>query len=186
MSTQDVETDAQEGAELENEAQEATEDAQEGAPTYQLSEEAVRKMRSEARMLRERVKAAEKALAEREKAEMSDKERLERELSDRANELAERDNKLSYAEREIRSLRTQTIAHELGFIDPELAEPLLDWDELDATDGKQVKAALRELLKRKPHLVRNRDGIEGGAGRGQRAPDDTDMNARIRQAAGRG
>jgi hypothetical protein len=187
MSEHTTEQDAQAAEQLENEAPEATEDdAQGGAQTTsQMSEESARKLRSENKAMRERLKNAEKALAEREKAELTDNQRLERELKERTDEIAERDKQLTAAEREMRSLRTQTVAHELGFIDPELAEPLLDWDDLDANDPKQVKAALRELLKRKPHLVRNRDSIDAGAGRNSQTLDDSDMNARIRAAAGR-
>jgi hypothetical protein len=78
------------------------------------------------------------------------------------------------------------VAAELGFIDPELAEPLLDWDKVgDSNDQKAIKAELREVLKRKPHLVRTRDGVEGGAGRGQRSGGTADMNDLIRAGTGR-
>jgi hypothetical protein len=180
MSTTATETAAQEAAALEKEAQEAAERAQAGdAESKALSEESARKLQSENRAMRDRLKAAEAKVAEFEKQGLSDKERLEREL-------AERDGKLTAAERELRSLRAQAVAAELGFIDPELAEPLLDWDKVgDSNDQKAIKAELREVLKRKPHLVRTRDGVEGGAGRGQRSGGTADMNDLIRAGTGR-
>jgi DNA repair exonuclease SbcCD ATPase subunit len=175
MSTTETEMGAQEAAELENAAQEAEEGAREGGPESKaLSEETARKLQSENRSMRERLKQAETKVADFEKQSLTEKERLERDLADR-------DKKLADANQELRDLRTRAIAAEVGFIDPELAGPLLDWDRIDDPDDqREIKQALREIVKRKPHLVHARDGADGGAGRGQRGGSGSDMNDLIR------
>lgn len=144
-----------------------------------LSIEDARKLRSEAKALRQRLKAAEGEVEKRKSAEQSDQQRLEGEkgrLSERVTGL-EADN---------RYLRVQLAAHGLGIKDPEAAAKLLDWESVDDPDDrKSLERALRELAKKHSGLLEIASA-DGGAGRRDAtAGDRDDMNTFIRRSAGR-
>lgn len=73
--------------------------------------------------------------------------------------------------------------------DPSDAVSMLDLSKFEIDDDgnvdlKAVSAAIAKLIEKKPYLAANRPGsFDGGARGGQSGSDD--MNARIRQAAGR-
>lgn len=145
----------------------------------QVSLEEARRLRSEAKNLRQRLKTAEEERDRLKSASESDLERREREH----NEVrAERDRLAGT----VSTLRVELAARELGVVDPEAAAALLDLDALDdPTDPKAIKRALRELVKEKPYLAPpGGNGFDGGSGKG-RGSAVTDMNQLIRTAAGR-
>lgn len=142
-----------------------------------LTPEAARKLRSESKALRERLKAAEEKLSEREKNDLTERERLEADRDTNAK-------RVSALEADLRFSRVQLVAHKLG-VRSEATEDvakLLDWDSIDDPDNqKQLEKAVRELVKEKPHLSGVANGADGGA-RG-RESGLVDVNQIIRRAA---
>ncbi|MFN7948374.1 MAG: hypothetical protein U0Z53_23685 [Blastocatellia bacterium] len=117
----------------------------EAAETISLEE--ARKLRSEAKNLRERLRAAEAAEAELKKikdAELSEAERLKRDIE-------ERDKQATAAAARLRSLQVQMQAQRLGIVDPEAAEKLIDWSKVEDSDEARA-AALQELVRARPWL----------------------------------
>ncbi len=162
------------------EAQAATADTQAGGSANEdvLTTTEIRKLRSEAKNLRDRAKAAEAKLAERDKTDLTEKERLEKDRDEHAE-------KAKALEADLRFTRTQLVAGKVG-VRPEALEDvakLLDWDLIDdPDDSKALEKAVRALVKEKPHLSAVASGADGGArGSGEIAPD---MNQLIRRAAG--
>ena len=155
------------------------EHAQDGGGNEQtLSAEDARKLRSESRALRTRLKEAENRVQEFEKTTLTDTERRERELKDAHDQLEK-------TRIQVRALRVETAARKLGFIDPDDASALINWDSVDDPENpKHVEKALRDLRERKPHLVLNHNG-DASVGRGTGASGALDMNQLIRRAAGR-
>jgi hypothetical protein len=88
----------------------------------------------------------------------------------------------------IRELSARVLAPQAGIADPRAAADaasLLDWKDLDPTDETSVLKALKDLVKDRPYLAGNvGGGADGGQG-GSRGQETSDMNVRIRQAAGR-
>ena len=157
-----------------------SDDAQGGddAPTT-LTPEAARKLRSEARGLRQRLKAAEQELEKRTTADLTDAQRLERETKTQAA-------RIEQLEAQLRDTNVATIAARLG-VKADLVDtiaPLLDWSDLDHDDTKAIERAVRELVKARPSLSANQDGHSGGAGRGTGRGSEGDMNSLIRRMAG--
>lgn len=141
-----------------------------------LSVEAARKLRSEAKSLRERLKAAEDKLKERDDADLTDRQKLERD-----NQAAKA--KVEQLEQRERELTAQLVAGKVGIRQEAVADAvkLLDWSKIDdAADEAQVEQALKQLLKDKPYLAGRSGGLDGGRGRDSRQP--TSMNDLIRGA----
>jgi hypothetical protein len=161
-------------------AQEATTERPGGAGEDQdaLTPEAARKLRSESKSLRERLKAAETKLTEREKQDLTERERLEQDRDANAK-------RVTALEADLRFSRVQLVAHRLG-VRPEATEDvakLLDWESIsDPDDPKQLERAVRELVKEKPHLSGVSNGADGGAGRGSES-GLVDVNQLIRRGA---
>lgn len=174
--------DAQAAADAAAQAQAAAaDDAQDGAgdASTTLSPEDARKLRSEARSLRQRLKDAEEKANQLESAQLSDVQKLDRE---KTALVAERDG----LQTENRNLRAQIAAAQVGIRAEAVGDAvkLLDWDEIeDPSNPKQVEKALKELVKEKPYLSGRPEGLDGGAGR--KTGETTSMNDVIRQAAGR-
>jgi len=150
-----------------------------GGGGEEVSLEEARRLRSESKNLRQRLRAAE-GERDRLKAEgLSDAERRDREHQETRAE----NERLAAT---VRRLRVELAARELGVVDPEAAAALLDLDSVDdADDPRALKRALRELVKEKPYLApQGGNGFDGGPGRGG-AARATDMNQLIRAAAGR-
>lgn len=156
-----------------------------------LKREARSLLESEAKSLgfesAEAMRAALKALREREEAEKSELERL-REAAQKAE--AERQAALAAANERLIRAEVKAVAADLGIVDPDAAYALMDRSGVTVDDDGQVqgvKAALEALAKSKPYLVRqdaaSRSGADfaGGSGDSRKA----DMNAIIRRAAGR-
>jgi hypothetical protein len=146
----------------------ADNDGAPGGDGETISEEAARKLRSENRKLRERAKAAEDTLSEREKAELTAQQKAEKEAED-ANA------KTATLEKENRELRVQLAATKVG-IRPKAtaaASALVDWDEVDASDTEAVEAALKALKKEHEYLFAVSADIDAGAG-GRRDRDASD------------
>lgn len=161
-------------------AQEANAAAQAGDGEETISAEDARKLRSEAKNLRERAKAAEKERDALKAAGMSDTEK-------RDADLAKKDEQITTLESELRNLRVQAAAGGLGFVDPETATRLLDWDEIDdPSDKSQVEKALRNLAKAKPFLMGGvANGADAGAGRQTEGRTSESVSDLIRRRAGR-
>lgn len=153
--------------------------AQGGEGEETLSVEEARKLRSEAKNLRTRLKANEDELSKLKNAGLSEEEQ-------RKAELGERDEKIGTLEKQNRALKVQVAASKVGIVDPEAAAALLDWDQVDDPDDpKSLERALKQLVEKRPWLRNaNGGGADGGAGR-QEQGGTGDMNALIRRAAGR-
>jgi len=176
----DADLDAQ-AADEDAAAQAADVDAQGGAGgSESLSKEEARKLRSEHRALRQREKALKEELDKLKEAELSTTQKLERDLA-AANARTEQ------AEAKARNADVKLAAAKLG-VRPDAVDLVvnsIDWESIeDATDGKQVERAIRELVKEKPFLSAKPAGLDGGNGRGA-GGQDGDMNQIIRRAAGR-
>jgi hypothetical protein len=143
-----------------------------------LSVEDARKLRSEARNLRARAKAAEDKLAEKEGAELSATQKLEREKSGLEAQVAQLETRL-------RDASVQAIASRVG-VKADLVDTvsaLIDWDEVDADDPKEIERSVKALIKERPSLSARPEGVEGGRRTRQDGADDVDSI--IRRAAGR-
>jgi hypothetical protein len=101
------------------------------------------------------------------------------------------------------ALRTAAVeaATELKFKNPAIAHKLIDADDIEWDDDTptNINTLLKREAKANPYLVRRGrvqdsddddddgdDGADGGKGRGSRAGGGADINAHIRQMAGRG
>lgn len=163
------------GSQADNDAsQGGRDDSQEN-----LSVEEARKLRSEAKNLRQRAKAAEAKVAELESAGLTEEEK-------RTKEQSTMQSQIETLTRTNRTLTAQVVAGKVGIIDPEAAAALLDWDAVDADDPKSLERAFKDLGKDRPWLLGNvAGGGDSNSGNDSRnAP--ADMNAAIRRAAGRG
>ena len=116
-------------------------------PAETISLEEARKLRSEAKNLRERLRAAEAAEAELKKikdAELSEADRLKQAL-------AEKETAQQAALARLRAVQIQMQAQRLGIVDPEAAEKLIDWSQIADSDEARAQA-LQELVKARPWL----------------------------------
>jgi hypothetical protein len=89
------------------------------------------------------------------------------------------------------SIRIETAAARLGFIDPEAAVRLLDRSSIEFDEQgnpKGLDKALKDLLSAKPYLKGQAQGSAnaGEGNRGGAAPTGSGMNDLIRRGAGRG
>ena len=145
-----------------------------------LSQADAAKLRKELSDVRAEAAASRVKLKEYEDANLSATEKLTKERDEQAA-------RADQAEQRARDLQVRVIASELGVRKDAVADVthLLDWSAIkDATDDKQVEAAVQALVKAKPYLSARSDGLDGGKGRNG-APQPTDANALIRQIAGR-
>lgn len=139
------------------------------------------KANAEAKKFRHKLRETEAKVKDLEDASKTELER-ERE---RATTL---EAQVKEANAKVRGLRASVLSLQAG-VSPEAAgdaAALLDWDSVeDPDDEGQVLDALKDLVKAKPYL---KGGVTSGAdgGKGNSAGDGpADMNAAIRQAAGR-
>lgn len=163
-------------------AQEADGGAQDGAgdETLSLSPEDARKLRSENRSMRQRLKDAERKLSDLETKDLTEKQRVERDLTSARAELEQ-------AETRARNAEVKLAAAKLGVRTDavDLVVSAIAWDAIeDATDSKQVERAIRDLVKDRPYLSTRPEGLDGGKGRGS-GQGELDMSTLIRRAAGR-
>ena len=138
-----------------------------------LTPEAGRKLRSENKNLRDRLKAAETKARELEDKELADSDKLKRDLGDSTK-------RVETLETENRSLRVRFAAIEVG-IRPKAAAAaaaLVDWDDVDAEDDKAVADALKSLKKEHEYLFE----VDGG-GDGKKATPDADGGKKSRSAS---
>lgn len=144
-----------------------------------LSPETARRLQSENRTMRERLKTAEAEAKKAREAEMSEQEKLTEQTTTLRTELDQ-------ARAEARDLRVQVAASKLGILDPDAAAKLLDWDTVeDPSDPKQVVRALKTLIQERPYLAGTTQSIDAGSGRQFTGSANIDMNERLRLAAGR-
>jgi hypothetical protein len=113
------------------------------------------------------------------------------ELQKKDAAITEQTEKVGTLEATNRALRVRVLAGQAGISDPKAAEDaasLLDWSKVeDPDEDKSVVKALKELVKDRSYLSGNiAGGGDGGEGGGGRVSGSDDMNARIREAAGRG
>jgi hypothetical protein len=140
----------------------------------------------EAQRLRSELKAYVEAHKAAEDAKLSEVERATKRATAAEQELASLRQQLT--DERVQS-RVMAAAQRLGFADPGDAYQLLDRADLVIEDGqpRNVDKLLKELLTKKPYLAsstaRATGSAEGGVRGGIRTT--TDMNALIRQAAGR-
>jgi hypothetical protein len=148
-------------------------------------------LRAELAKVREEAARSRRELAKLKAAGESEQERRERELEEAKASAAS-------ATAAVRTMRLENAvlrrASHHGIVDPDVAARLVELTA-DAWDGDTVKvpaldAALKALVKDKPYLVRAGGaaaGDGGGSNRENGAPAGAvDMNARIREMAGRG
>ena len=112
----------------------------------------VQKLRKEAAEYRKRLRELEKALKEKEEAELSEQERLQRRVAEYEARLAELER-----ERQERTLQYEVKlrAAAMGIVDPDAAWRLLDLAAIEFDeDGMPVNIdeALEALVKAKPYL----------------------------------
>lgn len=153
-------------------------------PTMSLedAQKLIKERTDEAIKNRKEAAAWKKKVEEFEKAQLSEKELLEKEKTEaieRANE-AER----KYRESVIDS-KVTALASRLGFVDPSDASIALNRSTLELDENGEVKdleARLTELAKAKPYLLKKGRSIDGGAG-ATSSPTPPDMNAILRKEA---
>lgn len=129
-----------------------------------LDPEAARKLRSEAKNLRERLKEAEAQKKALEDKDLEEGQRNKRDLD-------ESTKRVSALELENRDLKVRFAAIEAG-IRPKAAAAaaaLLDWNDIDATDEAAVLSALKGLKKEHEYLFAVDD--DGGGGKKKPAGD---------------
>ena len=146
-------TEGQDGAEQQDDAQEAEAGKQEEPFDRKKFEAELRKKNSEAANLRKRLKELEPAAAELQRikdAEKTESERLNDQLQRAQDQITKTRQKL------VRS-QVQALAM-TGFADPEDAVGALDLDSYIDSDGDideaAIKADLDALLERKPHWAK--------------------------------
>jgi hypothetical protein len=149
-----------------------------------ISLDEAKKLRSEAKGLRTRLKELEAAEQARADADKSAEERAAERIKALETDLAS-----ERAERRTMALQVATIgvARKLGFRDPDLAHRLLSTDEIEFDEGgkpRNVEALLTAISKQHPYLVSGTADYGGGP-RGTPPGSGDDMNARIRRQAGR-
>lgn len=151
-----------------------------GDDTSTLSLEDARKLRSEAKNLRDRLKELEAEKKQRDDADLSTTQKLEREKTALAAEKA-------HLETRLRDTQVQAIAARVG-VKADLVDtiaPLIDWDGVDSGDAKAIERAVKDLVKDRPSLSARQGGLEGGNGRGAGGKGEADMDSIIRRAGGR-
>jgi hypothetical protein len=139
-----------------------------------------KKVQSEAKNLRKRlrdIESAAEAAGTEGKSEVEQLQAKHQEATEKLNALETRNRELLVAAR----------APKHGIVDGDVAARLMDFDELtDPSDVEEVDAALKALVKKHPFLTgKVGGGADGGAGSGERRGNALDMNAEIRRAAGR-
>lgn len=155
--------------------------AQDGADdaNQSLSPEDARKLRSENRSMRQRLKDAEQKLADLETKDLTEKQRVERDLTAARAELEQ-------SRAAARNAEVKLAAAKLGVRTDavDLVVSAIDWSSVDdAADSKQVERAIRDLVKDRPYLSARPEGLDGGK-RGNNQ-GESDMSSLIRRAAGR-
>lgn len=108
------------------------------------SQEYVTQLRNEAAAARVAKKAADDALADMQRATMTEQQRIAADLKNRDDVI------IPALKSENQKLAVQVTASKMGIIDPELAALALDWKAIEG--GKSVELALNELLALKPWL----------------------------------
>lgn len=149
-----------------------------GSTTDMVPRSEAQEARSEAKNLRDRLRAAEKERDELKASQETDAEKLKRERDEAATGR-------TAAETRVRNLQVQVLASKVGIVDPEAAATLLDWSKIEDPEvTSQVEKALRDLVKDKPYLAgKVPGGSDGGAGDGSGASGE-DMNSLIRSGFG--
>lgn len=148
-----------------------------------LSPEEARKLRSENKTLRSRLKPLEEAERRRQQEGQSEEER-------RAAIERERDEARDQLRRERVERRIVSIAQAQNAVDPDAVVALIRPSEIEFdADGQptNVESLVKALLRQKPYLSRGNprgtaNGGEGGAG----SRSSGDWNSMIRRSAGRG
>ncbi len=115
-------------------------------------------LRKENASHRTKLKSFEDAEKQRQEAELSEKEKLEKRLAEAQRE---REQTLTRAQERITASEIRAAAADLGFADPQDAARLLDRSELEFDeDGtpKNAHALLEKLAKAKPYLLKASGG----------------------------
>jgi hypothetical protein len=149
-----------------------------------ISLEEARKLRSESKNLRERLKAFEDEKKKADEAQLSEQERLTRRLADTEATLAEREAALKQGA--IRE-SARAAAAKLGYANPDVAFRLLDHSGLEVdSDGtvKNVEQQLTALAKSDPYLIASRTAgsFDTGTAGGRAAAGRTYTFADLRDA----
>jgi len=154
-TTQAVNAQNQEAATQAAQAQEANAEGQkpEGGEGKVFDAAYVQELRSEAAKYRKRLRELERALKEKEEAEMSEQERLQKRLAELEKE---RDALAARAREQAVRFEVASVAQRLGIQSADVAWRLLDTERLAFDDdGKptNVEALLRDLVQAYPFLV---------------------------------
>jgi hypothetical protein len=162
----------------------AAEETGGSSPSEPMSLEDAKKLRQEANSLRKRLKAFEDAETQRAEAGKSEAERAAERIRALEGEL---ESERSARRATILQLESVAAARKVGFRDPELAARLIATGDVEYGDDgrpKNVERLLTDLAKEYPNLV-SAAADYGGGPRGAPVGGASDMNARIRRAAGR-
>lgn len=150
-----------------------------------ISLEEAKKLRSESKSLRDRLKAFEEADRKRQESELSETERLTKAKSDLEQKLA--DAQRTNQERTVR-YATVAEAAKLGFSDPDDAVRLLDQASIEFEDDgspRNLAAQLGALAKAKPYLLgqtRSSGSFDAGTGNSQPAGARTYTREQLRDS----
>lgn len=158
---------------------ETTEPTQELGDGGKKALEAERKARRDAE---KRLAVLEAKNKERDEAELTETEKLRKEL-EQVKATADK-READYRNERVRTSTVRTAA-KLGYADPDDAFRLIDSDSIE-DDGSNVDKLLADLLKAKPYLASGR--VSGSADGGQQGPPaegkKPSMNELLRAAAG--
>ncbi len=111
----------------------------------------VRDLRAENATRRKRLQDAEKELGDSKTRlkEFEDREKTDSEKM--ADRLQAFEKEVADKNLEVRDLRVRILATEMGIIDSEAAQRLIDWDDIGSAE-EDLKQALSDLLEKKPWL----------------------------------
>lgn len=129
-----------------------------------ISLDEAKKLRSEAANLRKRLKAFEEADAKAKDAQLSEQERLQKQLADLQSQ---HDTATRTHQERIIGYEVRLQASQMGIVDPDAAAKLLDWSQIEYDDNGaplNVSDLLKGLIKAKPYLAGSKPApTSGGA-----------------------
>lgn len=138
----------------------------------------IKTLRSEAKATAKALKEAQALIQQHEDAKLSEQEKIQRELETLR---AERDAMAREAHVSKATTAIASAATTAGAIRPDAIAKLVDLGAFDGDNAGELVAQVREQF---PELFAARPG-NADAGAGKAAPQATDFNSLLRQAAGR-
>ena len=160
--------------------------AQDAVDGQRFDEAYVKSLRQEAASYRTKLRELERAEEERQRAQMSELDRLKADLAEAQEAQAQ-----AVALANERLIRSAVVAEasQAGFADPGDAWRMLDHDGFTVNEHGEVEGvdkAIKALVKTKPYLLRKTQpsasiNADQGRGNGKRVEDPQAVEARLRQ-----